>query len=88
MATERSVRKTGSAYDLPLPSYDETLVTVAKGTSGGELLRRYWHPVALSAEVKDLPVVIRALGEDLILFRTPAGKIGAVHPRCAHRHGP
>jgi nitrite reductase/ring-hydroxylating ferredoxin subunit len=85
MANERSVRRTGSAYDLPPPTHDETLVSVAKGTPGGELLRRYWHPVALSAEIKDLPVQVRALGEDVILFRTPAGKIGAMHPRCAHR---
>jgi phenylpropionate dioxygenase-like ring-hydroxylating dioxygenase large terminal subunit len=85
MASEQSVRKTGSAYDLPPPSYDEELVTVAKGTPGGELLRRYWHPVALSSEVKDLPLPVRALGEDLILFRTPAGRVGLVHPRCAHR---
>jgi nitrite reductase/ring-hydroxylating ferredoxin subunit len=85
MASDRFSRKTGSAYDLPEPSYDEALVSVAKGTPGGELLRRYWHPVALASEVKDLPVQLRALGEDLILFRTPAGKIGAVHPRCAHR---
>ena len=85
MTNDRPVRRTGSAYDLPPPAYDETLVTVAKGTPAGELLRRYWHPVALSAEIKDLPMQVRALGEDLILFRTREGKIGAVHPRCAHR---
>ena len=85
MANEDSVRKTGSAYELPPPSFDADLVTVAKGTPAGEMLRRYWHPVALSAEIKDLPVQVRALGEDIILFRTPGGAIGAVHPRCAHR---
>lgn len=85
MARKQSPRQTGSAYDLPPPSSDETLVTVAKGTPGGELLRRYWHPVALAAEVGDLPLHVRALGEDLILFKTPPGRFGLVHPRCAHR---
>jgi phenylpropionate dioxygenase-like ring-hydroxylating dioxygenase large terminal subunit len=75
----------GSAYDLPAPTYDAELVCTTRGTPAGELLRRYWHPVALSEEVKHLPVAIRALGEDLILFRKPDGQVGLVHPRCAHR---
>lgn len=75
----------GSAYDLHPPSYDEELVLVGRGTPGGELLRRYWHPVAVAAEVGDLPVAVRALGEDLVLFRTPAGRFGLVYPRCCHR---
>ncbi|HYM32109.1 MAG TPA: aromatic ring-hydroxylating dioxygenase subunit alpha [Candidatus Cybelea sp.] len=84
MASEHA-GPTGSAYDLPEPSYDENLAMVRKGTPAGELLRRYWHPIALAEEVKGLPVAVRALGEDLILFRTPNGKVGLVHPRCAHR---
>jgi nitrite reductase/ring-hydroxylating ferredoxin subunit len=75
----------GSAYDLPQASTDDELVAVRKGTPAGELLRRYWHPVALASEVKDLPVPVRALGEDLILFRTPEGRYGLVYPRCIHR---
>jgi len=31
--------------------YDATLVQVGPGTPGGEMLRRYWHPVAVFAEV-------------------------------------
>src|SRR5262249_41617139 len=57
----------------------------SKGTAAGELLRRYWHPVALSEEVKDLPLAIRALGEDLVLFRKPGGAAGLGHPRCCPR---
>lgn len=49
------------------------------------MLRRYWHPVALASEIGDLPLQVRALGEDLILFKTPAGQFGLVHDRCAHR---
>ena len=75
----------GSAYYLKPPTFDEDLVRVGRGTPGGELLRRYWHPVAVASEVKDLPIAIRALGEDLILFRTTGGAFGLVHPRCCHR---
>jgi nitrite reductase/ring-hydroxylating ferredoxin subunit len=85
MKTESSHERTGSAYDLPAPSFDTDLVLVGKGTPGGELLRRYWIPIEVAADVKDLPLAVRALGEDLILFRTGAGRFGLVHPRCCHR---
>ena len=43
------------------------------GTPGGELMRRYWQPVALSEELSgDTPVPTRIFGEDLVLFRDPA----------------
>ena len=42
---------TGTAYGRPRPLYDATLVQVGPGTPGGEMLRRYWHPVAVFAEV-------------------------------------
>jgi phenylpropionate dioxygenase-like ring-hydroxylating dioxygenase large terminal subunit len=75
----------GSAYELDQSSSDHDLVAVAKGTPAGEMLRRYWHPIALASEVKDIPIPVRALGEDLILFRTPKGDLGLVYPRCVHR---
>jgi nitrite reductase/ring-hydroxylating ferredoxin subunit len=85
MPAEHGNEPTGSAYDLPPATYDSDLALVGKGTPGGELLRRYWHPIELSETVKDIPVPVRALGEDLILFRTPQGKLGLVHNRCCHR---
>jgi phenylpropionate dioxygenase-like ring-hydroxylating dioxygenase large terminal subunit len=51
----------------------------------GELLRRYWHPVGLSADASDTPRRVRVLGEDLILFRDGLGKPGLLYSRCAHR---
>jgi len=42
---------------------------VGKGTPGGEMLRRYWHPVGFSNELKNRPVKRRLLGESLVLFR-------------------
>ena len=32
-------------------------------------MRRFWHPVALTSQVKDVPLPVRRFGEDLILFR-------------------
>jgi len=86
MAIKRlAASRDGSAYDLPEPSYDTELVEVGRGTPCGEMLRRYWHPIATAEEVTDLPLSVRVLGEDLILFRTPQAGYGLVYPRCAHR---
>lgn len=74
-----------TAYDLPEPRYERSLTEVGKGTPMGELLRRYWQPVGLSEDATAKPKQIRALGEDLILFRDGTGRPGIVHPRCAHR---
>jgi nitrite reductase/ring-hydroxylating ferredoxin subunit len=86
MAIKRSAAtQEGSAYDLPEPSYDAELVQVGRRTPCGEMLMRYWHPIATAEEVKDLPLPVRVLGEDLILFQTLQGRYGLVYPRCAHR---
>jgi len=74
-----------SAYDMPEGTSDWALVAVGRGTPGGELLRRYWHPVALAEEATDLPRPVRYLGEDLVLFRDGQGAVGLFYPRCAHR---
>ena len=58
---------------LTLHGYRETreapenaeLTHVRPGTPGGEYLRRFWHPVALTSEVTDVPLLVRVLGEDL-----------------------
>jgi len=74
-----------TAYDLPAPAHTRELTEVGRGTPMGELLRRYWHPVGLAEDATATPRLIRALGEDLILFRDGTGRAGLVHPRCAHR---
>ena len=76
---------TQTAYGRPQPTFDATLVQVGPGTPAGEMLRRYWHPIAVSAEVGSRPLKVRALGEDLILFRDLRGRPGLVYPRCCHR---
>jgi nitrite reductase/ring-hydroxylating ferredoxin subunit len=75
----------GTAYTLPQASHNAELTEVGRGTPTGELLRRYWQPIGLSADAGDLPRAVRALGEDLILFRDKQGWPGLVHPRCVHR---
>ncbi len=85
MNTTPDWRLEARAYHLPPGQPDTDLTAVERGTPAGELLRRYWHPIAVADEVGDLPLAVRALGEDLVLFRTPAGDWGLVHPRCVHR---
>jgi phthalate 4,5-dioxygenase len=57
------------------------------GTPGGDWMRRYWQPAALSEELRtERPVVpVRLLGEDLVLFRSHTGELGLLDRRCAHR---
>ena len=75
----------GTAYGKPPPTSKHELTDVGPGTPMGELLRRYWHPVGLTADACDTPRQIRVLGEDLILFRDKTGRPGLLYPHCAHR---
>jgi phenylpropionate dioxygenase-like ring-hydroxylating dioxygenase large terminal subunit len=68
-----------------IPVEDAELTHVGPGTPGGEYLRRYWHPIAMSTEIDNRPVALRILGEDLVAFRMPSGEIGLVHKHCPHR---
>jgi nitrite reductase/ring-hydroxylating ferredoxin subunit len=72
-------------YNRPPRDEDGLLTRVGPGTPCGEYLRRYWHPFMLSSELKDLPVAVRLLGEDLVLFRDKSGRVGLLHRHCAHR---
>ncbi|WP_064745139.1 aromatic ring-hydroxylating dioxygenase subunit alpha [Pseudonocardia acaciae] len=56
-------------------------------TPGGNWMRRYWQPVALTEELDGpRPVVTTTvLGEDLVLFRNPDGSLGLIERRCPHR---
>lgn len=61
------------------------LTHVEAGSPMGEVLRRYWQPVALSEDLRDLPKRVRILCEDLVLYRAKNGKVGCVDPHCSHR---
>lgn len=74
-----------TAYGHVPGRHNAELTEVGRGTPMGELMRRYWQPVGLSADAGDLPRAVRALGEDLVLFRDRQGRPGLVYPRCTHR---
>jgi phenylpropionate dioxygenase-like ring-hydroxylating dioxygenase large terminal subunit len=75
----------GTGYERKPSTYLKELTEVGRGTPMGELLRRYWHPVALSTDATTTPKAIRMLGEDLILFRDKTGRPGLLYARCCHR---
>ncbi len=65
---------------------NEKLTSVVAGTPMGELMRRYWHPVAATAELEDKPTkAVRIMGEDLVLYKDNSGKYGLVDRYCPHR---
>ncbi|MGQ0664395.1 MAG: Rieske 2Fe-2S domain-containing protein [Pseudomonadota bacterium] len=78
-------RPHGGFYKTAACAEDAELTHVGPGTPCGEYLRRFWHPVAMASELKDLPLVVRVLGEDLVLFRDLSGRIGLLHRHCSHR---
>ena len=66
---------------------NELMTRVGPGTPMGTLMRLYWMPAVLSAEVvKDgVPHRTRLLGEDLLVFRVSSGNVGVISPSCPHR---
>ena len=66
---------------------NDRLTKVGPGTPMGDLMRRYWHPIAGSAQLNaDNPTKeVRLLGEDLVLYRDTKGTVGCIEPSCAHR---
>ncbi len=59
---------------------------VGPGTPGGELLRRYWYPIAALGELDENPVKpVKLLGESLVLYRDRSGTLGLIDSKCAHR---
>ena len=66
-------------------SEDKELTHVGPSSPGGEYLRRFWHPISMSSELGDLPLLVRILGEDLVLFRDLGGRLGLLHRHCVHR---
>ena len=61
------------------------MTQVGPGTPCGEMLRRYWWPVAVSADVGAAPLVVKMLGEEAVLFRDGSGAVGMLDKHCAHR---
>ncbi|GAC1315364.1 MAG: aromatic ring-hydroxylating dioxygenase subunit alpha [Chloroflexota bacterium] len=69
-------------------SDNQLLTQVGPGQPMGELMRRYWHPVAASGELDASPFRtkgLKILGEELVLFRDRSGKLGLISRYCPHR---
>ena len=73
---------------------NELITRVGPTTACGDLLRRYWQPVALLDEFDAQldpamalrPVKpVRLMGQDLVLFRDGQGRFGLLDRDCPHR---
>lgn len=65
---------------------NKLLTEIEPGAAMGDLLRRYWHPVAGVSEFDSQPIkAIRLFGEDLVLFKDLGGAFGLVGRHCPHR---
>ena len=78
-------RSHGGYYHRDLPPEDDVLTHVGPGTPCGEYLRRFWNPVVFLDELNDLPVRLRVMGEDLVVFNDRQGQVGALQLHCCHR---
>ncbi|HYY25970.1 MAG TPA: Rieske 2Fe-2S domain-containing protein [Candidatus Udaeobacter sp.] len=63
------------------------LTQTGSRTPCGELMRRYWQPIALTEELPQggAPLKITIFSEDLVLFRDDHGRPGLLGIHCAHR---
>jgi nitrite reductase/ring-hydroxylating ferredoxin subunit len=65
---------------------DRYLTAVERGTPGGDFHRSFWQPVAYERELGNVPLRVRALGEDLVVFKNLKGEVGCLHLQCCHRN--
>jgi phenylpropionate dioxygenase-like ring-hydroxylating dioxygenase large terminal subunit len=73
---------------MDLVTQKKLLMEVGPGTPMNESMKRFWLPLALSADVPEPdgdPMRVRALGEDYVLFRDTAGRLGLLDELCTHR---
>ena len=73
---------------------NERVTRIGPGTPCGQVMRHYWHPVALLDEFNpalDPRMGVRAvkavklLGQDLVLFKNAQGEFGLLDRDCPHR---
>ena len=68
---------------------NDELTDIAAGTPMGELLRRYWYPVAFTRELEEFPVKhAKLLGEDWAVYKTVVAAATASCRRPARTAGP
>ncbi len=73
---------------------NELITRIGAGTACGDLMRRYWQPLALLDEFEprfdprmaERPLkAVRLLGQDLVLWRDTAGHFSLLDRDCPHR---
>ena len=64
------------------PTEDAELTHVGPDTPCGEYMRRFWQPICFSDELKDLPLAVKILGEELVVFRDGSGTVGLLERHC------
>src|SRR5437867_318808 len=66
---------------------NDFMTRVGPGQPAGQLLRRYWMPIAPIQELTDdYPTkVVRVMGEDLVLWKGKSGQVGLMQDHCPHR---
>ena len=75
----------GHAYGRPMHHHDAELTEVGPGTPCGEFMRRYWQPIALSANVTTTAAEGPHPGRRSDSLSGRQGPPGLLTPRCAHR---
>ena len=66
---------------------NDLLTRTGADSAGGQLLRRFWQPIAIAEELAGARPVkaLRILGQDLVLFRDSHGRLGLLDRDCPHR---
>src|ERR1700734_1646327 len=66
---------------------NDLITRIGPNTPCGRLMRNYWQPAALTAELAhSRPIkAVRLLGEEFVLFRDEAGRLGLMDRDCPHR---
>ncbi|KPF95990.1 dioxygenase [Rhodopseudomonas sp. AAP120] len=66
---------------------NDLITRVGPATPCGKLMRAYWQPAALVAELEgERPIrPVRLLGEDFVLFKDEQGRYGLIDRDCPHR---
>ena len=61
------------------------IARIGPGTPAGDWFRKYWLVVGTARDLYDIPQAVKVLGEELVLFRDPIGKLGLLGLHCPHR---
>ncbi len=73
-ATKSAAKPFSGYHQSEVPAEDAELAHVGPRTPCGEYMRRFWHPVALTAEVGQLPVPVRNRTRSSPRTRTLVGR--------------